>query len=207
MRRTVTPSTDPSHDILRSEHQPLEAIFAPQTVAVVGASEEVGSVGRTILRYLLSNPFGGNVYPMNPSRTSVLGEKAYPIVGALPEPVDLAIVATPAPSVPDVIGDCADAGVKGAIVVSSGFREVGEVGAELERQILEHARRGRLRLLGPNCLGVMQPFTGFNATFASSMALPGSVGFVSQSGALATRQAAYSKGFSELESRKWCRYV
>ena len=179
-------TTDPSHDIFRSERQPLEAIFAPRTVAVVGASEDAESVGRTLLWNLLSNPFGGSVYPVNPGRTSVLGVRAYPNVATVPEQVDLAVVATPAPTVPGIISECVDAGVGGAIVVSAGFREVGEAGAELERQILEQARHGRLRLLGPNCLGVMRPFTGLNATFAGAMALPGNVGFISQSGALGT---------------------
>ncbi len=104
----------------------------------------------------------------------------------MPEPVDLAVVVTPAPTVPQVIGECADAGVKGAIIISAGFKEVGPEGAELERRVMEQARRGRMRLIGPNCLGVMNPVLGLNATFAAGMARRGTVGFLSQSGALCT---------------------
>lgn len=177
--------SDPAHAILR-ERQPLDAVFAPRTVAVIGATERAGSVGRTIMWNLISSPFGGTVYPVNPQRHNVLGVKAYPTIAAIPEPVDLAVVVTPASTVPKVIGECADAGVKGAIIISAGFRETGAAGIELERQVMEQARRGNIRIIGPNCLGVMNPRTGMNATFATTMARPGNVGFISQSGALCT---------------------
>lgn len=115
-----------------------------------------------------------------------MGIKAYPNIGEVPEKVDLAVIVTPAVTVPGVISECVDAGVKGAIVISAGFKEIGAQGVELERQVLEQARRGRMRIIGPNCLGVMNPVSGLNATFASKMALPGNVGFISQSGALCT---------------------
>ncbi len=166
--------------------QGLNAIFAPKNVAVIGATERPGSVGRTILWNLISNPFGGTVFPVNPTRPSVLGIRAYPNVAAIPEPVDLAVVVTPAHTVPGVIQECVDAGIKGAIVISAGFKERGPDGAELERQILAIARTGDMRIIGPNCLGVMRPMFGLNATFASAMARPGNVGFISQSGALCT---------------------
>ena len=153
---------------------------------MIGATEKTGSVGRSVLWNLISNPFGGTVYPVNPKRPNVLGIRAYPTIGAVPEPVDLAVVVTPAPTVPGVIGECVEAGVKGAIIISAGFREIGPEGAELERQVLEAARRGRMRLIGPNCLGVMRPGLGLNATFATQIARPGTVGFLSQSGALCT---------------------
>lgn len=165
---------------------PLNAIFTPQSVAVIGASEREGSVGRTLLRNLVSNPFGGTVYPINPKHKNVLGIHAYPSVADLPEQVDLAVIATPARTVPGIIEECVNAGVKGAIVISAGFKEIGEEGIELERQILEKARRAQMRIIGPNCLGVMNPIAGLNATFASGMANPGSVGFISQSGAMLT---------------------
>lgn len=167
-------------------YQGLDAIFKPQTIAVIGATEREGSVGRTILWNLISNPFGGIVFPVNPGRSSVLGIKAYPSIADVPEQVDLAVVVTPAPTVPGVIGECVDAGVKGAIVISAGFKERGPEGVELERQIMEQAHRGNMRIIGPNCLGVMSPVTGLNATFAAAMARPGNVGFISQSGALCT---------------------
>ncbi|NER31598.1 MAG: acetyl CoA synthetase subunit alpha, partial [Symploca sp. SIO1C4] len=181
----LKPTTDPAYDILRSERQPLSVLFAPQTVAVIGATDKAGSVGRTLLWNLISNPFGGTIFPVNPKRHSVLGIRAYPTIKAIPEQVDLAIIATPAPTVPGVIDECVEAGVKGAIIISAGFKEIGEVGRVLERQILEKAR-GKMRIIGPNCLGLMSPRTGLNATFASTMARPGNVGFISQSGALCT---------------------
>lgn len=186
MSKTLMQTTDPAHDVLRYERQPLDAIFAPKNVAVIGATEKAGSVGRTLLWNLISNPFGGTVFPVNPKRPSVLGIKAYPSIAAVPETVDLAVVVTPAPTVPSVIGECVAAGVKGAIIISAGFREVGEQGIQLEQDVLKQARQGRMRIIGPNCLGVMSPVSGLNATFASAMARPGNVGFISQSGALCT---------------------
>lgn len=186
MPSPAAPTIDQAHDVLRSERQPLEAIFAPGSVAVIGASEKPGSVGRTILWNLITNPFGGPVYPVNPKRSHVLGIKAYPSLAALPERADLAVIVTPAATVPDVIAECVAAGVAGAIVISAGFKEVGPEGAELERRVKEAASKGPLRIIGPNCLGVMRPDRGLNATFASRMAHPGSLGFLSQSGALCT---------------------
>ena len=186
MEKNFTPIFDPSHDIYHYEEHPLDAIFAPKNVAVIGATENPGTVGRTILWNLISNPFGGTVFPVNPKRPGVLGIKAYPSIGAVPEQVDLAVIVTPAPTVPGIIGECVTAGVKGAIVISAGFKEIGAQGAELERQIMEHARRGDMRIIGPNCLGVMSTQSGLNATFAAAMARPGNVGFITQSGALAT---------------------
>jgi acetyltransferase len=164
----------------------LDAFFAPRSVAVIGATDTPGSVGRTLLRNLLATPFGGTVFPINPKRANVLGIKAYPTIADTPDPVDLAVIATPAPTVPDVVGACAAAGVRCAIVISAGFKEVGPAGAALEQQTLAAARKGNMRLIGPNCLGLMNPHTGLNATFANAAALPGNVGFISQSGALCT---------------------
>ncbi len=187
---TTQPSTaakiDPSADILHYDVRQLDAIFAPKSVAVIGATEKAGSVGRTIVWNLLSNPFGGTVYPVNPKRSNILGIKAYPSIAAVPDRVDLAVIVTPAPTVPGIIGECVDAGVRGAIIISAGFKETGPEGAALERQILEQARRGKMRIIGPNCLGVMNTTSGLNATFAAGMARPGRVGFISQSGALCT---------------------
>ena len=165
---------------------PLDAIFAPRTVAVIGATEKQGSVGRAVLWNLISNPFGGTVYPINSNRPNVLGIKAYKNINSVPDPVDLAVVVTPASTVPGVISECVDAGVTGAIVISAGFKETGPEGAKLEQEVLKEARRGGMRIIGPNCLGVMRPYSGMNATFAAQIARPGSVGFISQSGALCT---------------------
>jgi acetyltransferase len=182
----IIPGIDPAHDVLQYTRQPLDAIFAPKTVAVVGATETPGSVGRTILWNLISTSFGGTIYPVNPKRPSVLGIKAYPDIASVPERPDLAVVVTPAPTVPAIIKEAVELGVKSAIIISAGFKETGPAGVELERQIMEHARRGKMRIIGPNCLGVMNPITGLNATFATTIARRGSVGFISQSGALCT---------------------
>ena len=165
---------------------PLKAFFSPKSVAVVGATENPGSVGRTILWNLVTSPFGGTVFPVNPKRTSVLGVKAYPSLSEIPEPVDLAVIVTPPPSVPGLIRECGETGVRGAVVISAGFKEVGPAGAALEQKVLEEARAAKIRVIGPNCLGVMCPLTGLNATFATTIARPGPVGFISQSGALCT---------------------
>jgi len=177
---------DPAHDVYRYTPRSLQPIFSPKTVAVIGATEKQGSVGRTVVWNLISSPFGGTVYPINPKRENILGIKAFPSITDIPDQIDLAVIVTPAPTVPGIIEECVEAGVKGAIVISAGFKEVGPEGAELEAQILEHARRGKMRIIGPNCLGVMNPLTGLNATFATAAAQPGNVAFISQSGALCT---------------------
>ena len=160
----------------------LGAMLNPKSVAVIGASENVKTVGRTLMENLKS--FTGGVYPVNPKRSSILGLKAFPKIGDVPRPIDLAVIATPAIAVPDVVSECAEAGVKGAVIVSAGFRESGSIGLQLEEPIL--ARRGKMRLIGPDCIGVMIPRHGLNAMFAKTMALPGNVAFISQSGALCT---------------------
>jgi acetyltransferase len=182
----VNPALDPAHDVLQYGRQALDAIFAPKSVAVIGATETQGSVGRTIVWNLISSSFGGTIYPVNPKRPSILGIKAYPSLSAVPEVVDLIVVVTPATSIPGIIKEAVDLGIKSAIIISAGFKETGPQGADLERQILEHARRGNMRIIGPNCLGVMSPVSGLNATFATTIARRGSVGFISQSGALCT---------------------
>ncbi len=179
-------SAEAAPEILKRKNQPLNVFFSPQTVAVIGASETPGSVGRTVLWNLISNPFGGTVFPVNSKRSSVLGIKAYRTITEVPERVDLALIVTPAASVPGIVAQCADAGVKGVIIISAGFKEIGEEGEKLEREILAQARRADMRIIGPNCLGVMSPVSGLNATFAGAMARPGNVGFISQSGALCT---------------------
>jgi acetyltransferase len=162
--------------------RPIEQFFTPASVAVIGATENNSSVGRTILTNL--GTFQGKVYPVNPKRDHILGLKAYSSIGAVPDAVDLAVIVTPAETIPTIVGECAAAKVPAAIIISAGFRETGDRGAALEREIL--AARGSMRIIGPNCLGVMAPLAGLNATFAGAMARPGSIGFLSQSGALCT---------------------
>lgn len=175
-----------AHDILRIRRHPLNHIFSPKAIAVIGATESMGSVGRTVFQNLGRGGFDGVVYPVNPKRSSVLCVKAYPNIGAIPEKVDLAVICTPAGAVPSVIRDCAKAGVPGAVVISAGFKEIGEAGQKLEQEILFDAQKAGMRIVGPNCLGVMIPRIGLNATFATTIAKPGNVAFLSQSGALCT---------------------
>ena len=186
MDTILTTGVDPAHNILQYGRHGLDTIFAPKTVAVVGATETPGSVGRTIVWNLMSSSFGGTIFPVNPNRPSILGIKAYPNLSAVPEKIDLIVVVTPAKTIPNIIKEAVDLGIKSAIIISAGFKETGPEGVEFERQILEHARRGGMRIVGPNCLGVMSPTTGLNATFATTIARRGSVGFISQSGALCT---------------------
>jgi acetyltransferase len=184
----MTPSADPARSprsavrILAAN--PLAAFFAPHAVAVIGATETHGSVGRALLENLAS--FEGRVFPVNPKRRTVLGRPAFPSLAALPETADLAVIVTPAATVPGLIRECAEAGIRNAIIISAGFKETGPAGQALEEAVLAEARLGGVRIIGPNCLGVMTPRLGFNATFATSLALPGKVAFLSQSGALCT---------------------
>jgi len=182
----------------------LECLFCAKSVAVIGATDREGTVGRTVLENLRSGPLREKVYAVNPKRTEVLGRRCYAKIGDVPEKVDLVVVVTPAQTVPDIIGECVDAGARAAIVISAGFKERGEEGAALERRIQEQLRRGTIRLIGPNCLGVMTPHLGLNATFAKELARPGNVAFLSQSGALLTAILDWSlqqqAGFSAIVS-------
>src|SRR5215469_8510101 len=144
----------------------LDPFFIPNHIAVIGATDKRGSVGRTVLLNLLNGRFAKKVYAVNPKRTEVLGVPSFPSVKALPEAIDLAMVVTPATTVPDLVGECVDAGVRAVVVISAGFKERGLEGAELERRILEQLGRGSTRLMGPNCLGIMNPVAGLDATFA-----------------------------------------
>ncbi len=184
---TTSNLIESAHDILRHTSQrPLDPIFSPKSVAVIGATETLNSVGRTILENLIKGGFVGKIYPVNPKRPTVLDIQAYPSITAVPEKADLAIIITPPATVPGIVKDCGAAGVKGVVIISAGFKEIGPVGVELERQVLEEANKAGIRIVGPNCLGVMVPGAKLNATFAADMAKPGSVGFISQSGALCT---------------------
>lgn len=185
----------------RSSYQDL---FEPKSIAVIGATDREGSVGRTVFANLCSGTYRGKVYPVNPTRANIMGLQCWTSIREVPEQVDLAVVVTPAATVPGVIGDCVQAGVSAAVVISAGFRERGPAGAELENQIQEQLRGSNTRLLGPNCLGVMNPLLGMNATFAQDIARPGSVAFLSQSGALLTAILDWSLeqevGFSAIVS-------
>ncbi len=179
-------------------------MFNPDSVAVIGATERAGTVGRTVLHNLLNPAFHGKVYPVNPQRAEILGVKAYKSIREVPGPVDLAILATPAVTIPALIGECIDMDVSSAVVISAGFREHGAVGAALEKEVQEQLRRSSMRLIGPNCLGIMNPRIGLNATFGKDSPKPGNVAFLSQSGALLTAILDWSEkedvGFSAIVS-------
>ncbi|HEV2299467.1 MAG TPA: bifunctional acetate--CoA ligase family protein/GNAT family N-acetyltransferase [Candidatus Acidoferrales bacterium] len=182
----------------------LECFFEPKTVAVIGATDREGSVGRTVLVNLRRGTFPGEVYAVNPRRADVLGEVCYPNVASIGKKIDLAVIITPAPTVPGMVRDCVNAGVRSGIVISAGFKERGPEGVALEEQIRTELRRGDMRLVGPNCLGMMNPHLGLNATFAQDIAKPGNVAFLSQSGALLTAildwAAQEEVGFSAIVS-------
>jgi acetyltransferase len=187
-----------------SERHYLTPLFEPASIAVIGASERPGSVGAVLVANLLSAGYGGALHAVNPKYRSVQGIPCVDAIGKVPQRVDLAVIATPAPTVPDLIEQCGKAGVRAAVVISAGFSETGPAGAKLERAMLENARRHRLRVVGPNCLGLMRPELGLNATFARGAALPGTLGLVSQSGAVCTAMLDWARpnqvGFSSVVS-------
>jgi acetyltransferase len=195
---------------LKQENQPpprsygLDAIFGPASVAVIGATGRPGAVGRIVLENLLHGGFRGKAYAVNAKHPEVLGLKAYASIRDIPGSVDLAVIATPAASVPQLIGECVDSGAKSAVVLSAGFRERGAAGVALEQQIQEQLRRSSMRLIGPNCLGIMNPTIGLNATWARNAPQKGNVAFLSQSGALLTAILDWSQrehvGFSAIVS-------
>jgi acetyltransferase len=164
----------------------LDKIFEPDAMAVVGASDKEGSIGRALIQNALLGGFPGAIHPVNPHRSEVGGLRAYPSVTEVEGDLDLAVIATPIATVPDVMGACVEKGVKAAIVISAGGRETGEQGLALEERIEEQARRGGIRVVGPNCLGVLCPKCKLNASFANHMPEEGKLAFVSQSGALCT---------------------
>jgi acetyltransferase len=174
----------------------LDPLFSPKSIAVIGASNRQGSVGRAAFTNILLNEYTGTVYPVNPKEHSISGVRAYPSVLDLPEIVDLAVVIVPAPIVPSVVEESGKKGVKGLVIISAGFKEVGPDGAELERQVCAIAQKYSMRMIGPNCLGVINadPNVRLNASFASGMPMEGSIAFASQSGALGEAVLDYASG-------------
>ena len=164
----------------------LASLFTPDSVALFGASNRPESVGGVVLRNLLNSGFSGRIYPINPKRDEVQGEKAYASLEQVGEHVDLAVVATPAESIPAIAEACGEHGVRMMLILSAGFRETGAVGRKLEDRVMDVARRYGIRIMGPNCLGLMRPDIGLNAIFGNSDARTGSLALVSQSGAICT---------------------
>ena len=182
----------------------LTPLFAPKSVAVFGASDRVDSVGQIVFHNMLESGFQGALYPINSRVAEVQGCKAYASISKIEEPVELVVIATPPQTVPDIIEDCGKHGVKAAVIITAGFGEIGAEGKELERQLLANAKRYGIRLVGPNCLGVMRPAIGLNATFNKGGANKGNLALVSQSGALCTAILDWAQindvGFSSVVS-------
>jgi acetyltransferase len=181
----------------------LNRVFNPKSIAVIGASEKEGSIGAKLIRNLTAG-YTGTVFPVNPFRQTVQGIPAYPSIGKIPQKVDLAVIATPAHTVPQIVEECGKAGVSGVIIISSGFREAGKDGAALEKQVLEHQKTYGMRIIGPNSFGVIRPKNNLYATFADKQAKPGNIAFISQSAALCASALDWAweahVGFSALAS-------
>jgi len=182
----------------------LNPLFAPRSVAVFGASDRPDSVGQIVFQNMLQCGFKGKLYPINAKNTEIQGQRAYKSIGEISEPVELVVVATPPQTVPGILEECGLQGVKAAIIITAGFGEAGSEGAALEKELVEVARRFKIRLIGPNCLGVMRPSIGLNATFNKGGSNTGSIAFVSQSGALCTAILDWAQsndvGFSSVVS-------
>jgi acetyltransferase len=194
---------------------PMQSVFRPESVAVVGASAAPGKIGHVVLKNIIygskenidkgvQGGYKGKIFPINPKETEILGLKAYTSVSEVPGDIDLAVVTVPARAVTSVIEDCGKKGVKAAVVITAGFSEIGEEGAKLEHEMLDIAKEYGVRIIGPNCLGVMSPYIDLNATFGDAIPGKGPLSFVSQSGALCTSIINYSfeeyLGFSNFVS-------
>jgi len=162
----------------------IKRMLSPQTIAVIGATDKEGSIGRALLENLFSWSSDRKVFLVNPHRQTVLGLKCYPEIAAVPEHLDLCLVVTPAPTVPEIVDQCGRASVEGLIIISAGFREVGEEGRRLEEEIKEIRDRYGMRIIGPNCLGVIRPNVALNASILKVLPKGGNIAFISQSGAL-----------------------
>jgi len=182
----------------------LDKVFKPKSIAVIGARDKIGSPGYRIFRNLIGSGYEGVVYPVNPNKESIQGVQAYPSINDLPKIVDLAIVATPSKVVVDVVERCGKIGIKGILIISAGFKEIGKEGITLEKKLLNISRKYGLRIVGPNCVGFILPYLNLNATFAGSMPEKGNIALFSQSGAICGAildwAAAAKVGFSSVVS-------
>ena len=182
--------------IPKAEQDRLDPIFRPKSVAVIGASNREGSVGNAIFKNILMGGYCGTLYPVNPKAPSINGVHAYTSVTEIPGEVDLALIIVPAPTVCDVLEECGKKGVRGVVIVTAGFKEIGPEGAALEKRAVEIARQYNMPLVGPNCLGVINtdPDIMLNASFGRQMPKRGNLAFISQSGALCAGILDYARG-------------
>ncbi|NTW30131.1 MAG: CoA-binding protein, partial [Candidatus Moranbacteria bacterium] len=174
--------------------KPLERLFSPRSIALIGASTRLGTVGNDLAKNLILGGYEGAVFPVNPKTDELFGVRCFPDVSAIGSVPDLAIIAVPAASVPDVLRQCARVGIRAAVIISAGFRESGPAGAALESEIVHISADSDIIVLGPNCLGFLHPALRLNASFAPRLPRKGSVGFLSQSGALMTAILDISEG-------------
>ncbi len=182
----------------------LSPLFAPQAVAVFGATDRENAVGHIVFKNMLESGYRGQLFAINPKHQKVQGQPAFATLKETGQHIDLAVITTPAKTVPDIMEECGEQGVKTAVIISAGFRETGKVGAKLEKQVCQIAERYGIRFMGPNCLGIMRPSIGLNATFNKGSARAGSLALVSQSGALCTAVIDWAQlndvGFSSVVS-------
>jgi acetyltransferase len=182
----------------------LQSFFNPESVAIVGASRQKGKVGYEILTNLVAGGYPGKIFPVNPKADEIEGLKCYPDLSSIGETPDLVIIIVPAPFVASVMEECAKVRVKSAIIITAGFKEVGPEGKKLEEEVVKIARRGGIRFIGPNCLGLIAPAYKLNASFGGDLPVPGVIGYISQSGALLAAildlANANGIGFSDLVS-------
>ena len=164
----------------------LTPLFTPASIALFGASDREDAVGGIVFKNLLKAGFEGGIYPINPKRDVVQGRDAFRSLADVDDKVDLAVVATPAGSIPDIVEECGQQGVPMMLILSAGFRETGDKGRRLEDRVMTRARHYGIRVMGPNCLGIIRPDVGINLTFGNSDATPGNLALVSQSGAICT---------------------
>ena len=164
----------------------IEKIFNPESIVLVGVSEKERSVGYGLFKNLLDAGFQGKVYGVNPKISNLHGQKIYNSVKEIEDKIDLAVIAVPMNIVPSVIRECAQKGIMGAIIISAGGKEVGEAGREMEKEIVREAGRVGMRVIGPNCLGIVMPHLGVNASFTAAVPPKGHMAFISQSGELCT---------------------
>ena len=187
-----------------SDRHYLTPLFEPASVAIIGATERAGAIGAVLVANMRAAQYRGALFAVNPKHRSVQGVPCFPSISKVPQRVDLAVIATPPESVPQLMVECGLAGVRAAVIITAGFAEAGVAGARLEHAAMDNARRYGLRVVGPNCLGIMRPDIGLNATFARGNALPGALALVSQSGAVCTAMVDWARpntvGFSSLIS-------
>lgn len=164
----------------------LDKIFKPKSVVIIGASDVEGSVGYRLMKNMIESGYNETIYPVNIKKDKILGYKAYKSVKELPDKADLAIIATPATTVPNIVEQCGEMGITGIIIISAGFKEIGQEGKVLEDKLVEIKKKYNLKIIGPNCLGIIHPSIKLNATFAGEMPKPGNIAFISQSGAMGT---------------------